>query len=54
MRDLISQPGIKPKPLALGAWSFSYWATSEVLSFSFSRYSLDLFQDIEPRLIETL
>jgi len=39
MRDLISQPGIKPKPLALGAQSFSYWATREVLSFSFSSCS---------------
>ena len=54
MRDLISQPRIKPKPLSLGARSFSYWTTREVPSFSFSRCSLDLFQDIEPRLIEML
>ena len=30
MWDLVSQPGIKPRPPALGAWSLSHWTTREV------------------------
>ena len=28
--DLIPQPGIEPRPPALGAWSLSRWTTREV------------------------
>ena len=30
MRDLVPQPGIKPRPPALGAWSPNHWTTREV------------------------
>jgi len=30
MWDLVLWPGIKPKPLALGAWSLTHWTTREV------------------------
>ena len=30
MWDLVPWPGIKPCPLALGAWSLSHWTTKEV------------------------
>ena len=30
MWDLIPQPGIKPRPPALAAWSLSHWTTGEV------------------------
>ena len=30
MRDLVSRPGIKPGPPALGAWSLTRWTTREV------------------------
>ena len=33
MWDLAPWPGIKPRPLALGAWSLSHWTTREVLRF---------------------
>ena len=30
IQDLVSQPGIKPGPPALGAWSLTHWTTREV------------------------
>ena len=30
MWDLVSQPGIQPRPPALGAWSLTHWTTREV------------------------
>ena len=30
MWDLVPQPGIKPGPPALGAWSLTHWTTREV------------------------
>ena len=33
MWDLLSRPGIKPGPLAMGAPSLSHWTTREVLIF---------------------
>ena len=35
MWDLVPQPGIKPRPPALGAWSLSHWTTREVQTFNF-------------------
>ena len=35
MRDLVPQPGIEPRPLALGVWSFSHWTTRQVPSLLF-------------------
>ena len=32
MWDQVPQPGIKPEPPALGAWSLSHWTTREVLA----------------------
>ena len=29
-RDLVPQPGIKPRPPALGTWSLTFWTTREV------------------------
>ena len=31
MWDLVPQPGIKPRPPALGAWTLVHWTTGEVL-----------------------
>ena len=31
MWDLVPQPGIKPRPPALGAWSLSHWITRDML-----------------------
>ena len=31
MWDLVPQPGIKPRPPALGVWCLSHWTTREVL-----------------------
>ena len=33
--DLVSRPGIEPRPPALGTWSLSHWATREVPLRSF-------------------
>ena len=33
MWDLIPQPGIKPRPPALAAWSLSHWTTAEVPAY---------------------
>ena len=30
MCDLVTRPGIGPRPPALGAWSLSHWTTGEV------------------------
>ena len=30
IRDLAPQPGVKPRPHALGAWNLSHWTTREV------------------------
>ena len=30
MRDLVTRPGIEPRPPALGAWSLSHWVIGEV------------------------
>ena len=35
MWDLVPQPGIEPRPPALGAQSLTHWATSEVPSLIF-------------------
>ena len=29
-QDLVPQPGIEPRPRALGEWSLSHWTTREI------------------------
>ena len=35
MQNLVPWPGIKPRPLALGAWSLNHWTTRESLDVPF-------------------
>ena len=42
MWDIVSCPGIEPRPLALEAWSLSHW-TTEGVSQSFPLYFHVLF-----------
>ena len=37
MRHLVPQPGIKPRPPALGAWSLNHWTTREFSQLSLSK-----------------
>ena len=41
-RILLYQPGIKPGPPALGAWSLNYWTTREVCVFFLMRRTVFL------------
>ena len=43
MRDLVPQPGIEPRPAALGARSLNHWTTREMpLKFSLKYCSFSL------------
>ena len=53
MWDLVPHPGIKPRPPALGVWSFTHWTTREkppVLPFKieiqFTHNQILVFRDL--------
>ena len=40
MWELVPQPGIEPRSLALGAWSLTHWTTREALHSILSSYDI--------------
>ena len=43
MWDIVTRPGVEPRPPALGAWGLSHWITGEVPVTGFFFFNFYLF-----------